>query len=74
VFHHFDDDNTGFIDFRKVKAVASECCSNIDDSVIRKMIEAADTDGDGKVSKYEFMRVMKKMKLVWFVANWIQNS
>jgi Ca2+-binding EF-hand superfamily protein len=64
VFHYFDDDNTGFIDFRKLKTVAGECCSNIDDSTIRRMIEAADTDGDGKVSKYEFMRVMKKMKLI----------
>lgn len=64
MFHHFDDDGSGFIDFRKVKIVAGECCSNLDDAIIRKMIEAADVDGDGKVSKYEFMRVMKKMKLV----------
>ena len=64
MFHHFDDDNTGFIDFRKLKTAVSECCSYIDDTTIQKMIEAADTDGDGKVSKYEFMRVMKKMKLV----------
>mgnify|MGYP001008558906 CR=1 FL=1 len=64
MFHYFDDDGAGYIDFRKLKAVATECCSNLDDGTIRKMIAAADTDGDGKVSKYEFMRVMKKMKLI----------
>ena len=32
--------------------------------MLQKMIEVADTDGDSRVSKYEFMRVMKKMKLI----------
>jgi len=29
------------------------------------MIKAGDIDMDGVVSKYEFMRIMKKMKLIW---------
>ena len=28
------------------------------------MIKAGDIDMDGVVSKYEFMRIMKKMKLI----------
>ena len=33
--------------------------------MIDKMIQVGDTDGNGKVSKYEFLRVMKKIKLLW---------
>lgn len=40
---------------------------NIDDEAIMKMIEAADSDGSGKISKYEFLRVMKKVKLLWSI-------
>ena len=64
MFTYFDDDNTGFIDFRKLKVVANECCNNLGDETLRRMIQVADTDGDSKISKYEFMRVMKKMKLI----------
>lgn len=37
------------------------------------MIEAADTDGSGKISKDEFFRVMKKIKILWFYRkiDWI---
>jgi hypothetical protein len=31
------------------------------------MIYAADLDQDGKVSKDEFMTVMRKMKLIWIL-------
>ena len=44
--------------------VANECCNSLDDNILQDMIEAADTDGDNKVSKYEFLRVMRKMKLI----------
>jgi centrin-1 len=36
----------------------------VDDKVLKDMIFAADLDEDGKVSKEEFMRVMRKMKLI----------
>lgn len=36
-----------------------------DEELLKTMIFSADIDEDGKVSKEEFMRVMKKMKLIW---------
>lgn len=45
----------------------SECFFNLDDESIMNMINSADTDGDGRVSQYEFLRIMKKVKLIWFV-------
>jgi len=33
--------------------------------MIKDMIYAADLNTDNKVDKEEFMRVMKKMKLIW---------
>jgi centrin-1 len=37
---------------------------DFDDKILKDMIFAADLDEDGKVSKDEFMRVMRKMKLI----------
>ena len=64
VFKHFDDDNSGFLDSNKLKAMLNECFFNLDDSAINNMIAVADTDGDGKISEYEFLRIMKKVKLI----------
>lgn len=50
VFKHFDDDNSGFLDANKLKAMLSECFFNLDDSAINNMIAVADTDADGKIS------------------------
>lgn len=50
VFKHFDDDNSGFLDASKIKAMLSECFFNLDDNSINNMVEIADTDGDGKIS------------------------
>jgi Ca2+-binding EF-hand superfamily protein len=43
VFRHFDDDGAGFLDFRKLKTMTSECFFNLDDDAINNMIKAADT-------------------------------
>lgn len=64
VFNYFDDDGSGYLDAKKIKKMSSECFFNIDEDAIQKMIEAADTDGDGKINKYEFLRIMKKVKLL----------
>jgi Ca2+-binding EF-hand superfamily protein len=64
VFDHFDDDSSGFLDFKKIKTMVGECFFNIDNDAIKNMIESADTDGDMKISRYEFMRIMKKVRLL----------
>jgi Ca2+-binding EF-hand superfamily protein len=64
VFQHFDDDGAGYLDFRKVKTMVSECFFNLDDDAVTNMIKAADTEGDMKISEYEFFRIMKKVKLI----------
>ena len=71
-FDYFDDDGDvqlhfnlqGNIDFDKFKRVAIDIGEDVSDDVIRDMINAADFDQDGKVSKDEFMMVMRKMKLI----------
>lgn len=50
VFQHFDDDGSGYLDFRKIKTMVSECFFNLDDDAIINMIKAADTEGDMKIS------------------------
>ncbi len=64
VFKHFDDDNSGFLDAAKIRNMLGECFFNLDDQAISNMIAAADTDGDGRINEYEFMRIMKKVKLI----------
>ena len=38
------------------------------------MIFCADLDKDGIVSKDEFMRIMKKMKLIWWSKQFMINK
>ncbi|KAL4496225.1 hypothetical protein ABPG72_012962 [Tetrahymena utriculariae] len=63
-FNFFDDNNEGFIDLDKLKKVASDLGEEVDDKILKEMIFAADLDDDQRVSKDEFMRVMRKMKLI----------
>lgn len=63
-FQFFDDNNEGYIDKAKLKKVAADLGEETSDKLIDLMIYAADIDEDGKVSKDEFMRVMRKMKLI----------
>ncbi|KRX10169.1 hypothetical protein PPERSA_08572 [Pseudocohnilembus persalinus] len=63
-FQFFDDNGEGFIDKNKLKKVAADLGEETDDKLIESMISAADLDQDGKVNKDEFLRVMKKMKLI----------
>lgn len=70
IFDEFDDDGSGFLDEKKIKKMVNYIFFNIDDEAIMKMIEAADSDGSGKISKYEFLRVMKKVKLLWLIVKY----
>lgn len=64
VFKHFDEDNIGYLDASKLKSMLNECFFNLDEAAINNMITVADTDGDGRISEYEFLRIMKKVKLI----------
>ncbi|CAD8178376.1 unnamed protein product [Paramecium pentaurelia] len=63
-FNYFDDDNEGAIDLEKLRRVAADLGEECDEQTLKDMIYAADLDQDGKVSKDEFMMVMRKMKLI----------
>jgi centrin-1 len=62
-FRLFDDDESGFIDFKKLKRVAKELGENMDDAELMEMLEEADRDGDGKVTEDDFVRIMQKTNL-----------
>ncbi|XP_016046936.2 centrin-2 isoform X1 [Erinaceus europaeus] len=62
-FKLFDDDETGKISFNNLKRVARELGENLTDEELQEMIDEADRDGDGEVSKQEFLRIMKKTSL-----------
>lgn len=62
-FRLFDDDDTGTISFKNLKRVAKELGENLTDEELHEMIEEADRDGDGEVSKEDFLRIMKKTSL-----------
>lgn len=50
----------GGITFEKLKKVCVELGENYTDSELKDMVKEADRDGDGKVGKDDFWRVMKK--------------
>jgi Ca2+-binding EF-hand superfamily protein len=50
VFKHFDEDHTGYIDSYKIRNMLNESFFTLDDAAITRMIEAADTDRDGKIN------------------------
>jgi len=37
------------------------------DDELQEMIDEADRDGDGEISEEEFIRIMKKTNLFWYV-------
>ena len=59
IFKLFDENNTGFITFKSLKKICNELGQNICDDELQEMIEEADRDGDGAVSKDDFYKMMK---------------
>lgn len=64
VFRVYDENNTGKIDFEDLKRVSQDMKANLSDEEIKGMIFEADIDKDNAVSVDEFLRVMKKAKLM----------
>ncbi len=58
VFRLYDFENTGYITTDNLKKMAKELGEGLDSSELRRMIERADSDGDGKVSFEDFYDIM----------------
>lgn len=63
-FSFFDDDQTGHISFDNLKRVAQELGENLTDEELQEMIDEADLDNDGEVSRDEFLTVLRKTNLI----------
>jgi Ca2+-binding EF-hand superfamily protein len=62
-FRLFDDDESGFIDIKKLRRVARELGDQMDDAELQEMLDEADRDGDGRVTEDDFVRIMQKTAL-----------
>ena len=60
VFNLFDADNKGAITLRDLKRVAKELGEAMSEAELLEMIERADSNGDGEVSKEDFLDIMTK--------------
>lgn len=63
-FYYSDNDSNGYIDLECLRRVANELGEICSEQTLKNMIATADMDQDGKVTKTDFLRVMKKMKLI----------
>ena len=62
-FMRFDDDATNKISFRNLKRVALELGEQLTDAELREILKAADKDGDGEITKEEFIELMQNTDL-----------
>ncbi|VVC46151.1 EF-Hand 1, calcium-binding site,EF-hand domain pair,EF-hand domain [Cinara cedri] len=63
-FQLIDEDDTGKINFYKLKNVAKMLGEQVSDQEIFNMLDAADEDGDGQVNLTEFMKIMDRARKV----------
>merc|ERR1719469_703400 len=60
IFDLFDDDRTGRISLKNLKRVARELGETMSEEELSEMIERADSDSDGWISKADFYNIMTK--------------
>ena len=60
LFDLFDEDKNGVISLRTLRRVAKEVGLNIPDQNMQEMVDEADLDGDGVLSREEFFRVISR--------------
>jgi centrin-1 len=63
-FRLFDDDESGSVTLKDLKRVAEGLNESMTDEELQEMIDEADREGTGEVSLDDFMRIMKKTKLL----------
>ena len=63
-FRIYDEDDTGKISFSDLKRIANEIKPDLTDAEIQGMIYEADRDKDGEVSIDEFIKIIKRAKLM----------
>nr|ACO10678.1 Caltractin [Caligus rogercresseyi] len=62
-FKLFDEDSSGKITFKNLKATSSELGENMTEEELKEMIQEADKDGDGAVGEEEFLSIMKRANI-----------
>ena len=65
-FSLMDKDKDGFITLKDLKQLCKDLKVDLQDDELDDMIYQADQDGDGKVSKEEFMNILMKTSLYTF--------
>lgn len=63
VFNLLDLDKSGFITLENLKSIAKELNEDLNEEELMEMINEADTDGDNKIDKSDFQRIMIKTNL-----------
>ena len=57
-FDLFDEDKKGKINIKNLKKAVKEINENLSDNELKAIIEEFDTDGDGAISKEDFLKIM----------------
>lgn len=57
-FDLFDEDKKGKINMKNLKKAVKEINENLSDSELKAIMDEFDTDGDGYITKEDFMKIM----------------
>ena len=57
-FDLFDEDKKGKINMKNLKKAVKEINENLSDSELKAIMDEFDTDGDGYITKDDFMKIM----------------
>lgn len=60
LFQLFDEESSGTISLRNLKDLSKEVGLNLNDAALKEMIQTADKDNDGVLSKEEFQIVLRR--------------
>ena len=57
VFHHFDEDDNGYISGEELRHIMTSLGERMTDEEVKELIQETDTDGDGRISYEEFVKM-----------------